>query len=148
MDDRAKKEILSKVTVNWTKRKFSGERTPQKALESYLLSLYCSQLKNDKDIIIAKTCLRIAWIYRILMDKGNENKYLQFSLDSYTKAYEGVEAYDGEIQLIYMIGELNKILGYKDEAAKWFNKVMNHPDRNRHTLIVNYARDEWQSLKI
>lgn len=148
ISDEGKKEILSKITTNWTKRKFSGERTPRKALESYLLSLYCSELKNDKDIIFAKTCLRIAWIYNILGDYVNENKYLKISLDKYKKAYEGDEAYDGEIQLIYMIGELNKILGYRDEALKWFNKVINHPDRNNHSLIVNYARDEWQSLKI
>ncbi|MEG6569893.1 DUF2225 domain-containing protein [Thermoanaerobacterium thermosaccharolyticum] len=148
ISDEGKKEILSKITTNWTKRKFSGERTPQKALESYLLSLYCSQLKNDKDIIFAKTCLRIAWIYNILGDYVNENKYLKISLDKYKKAYEGDEAYDGEIQLIYMIGELNKILGYRDEALKWFNKVINHPDRKNHSLIVNYAKDEWQSLKI
>ncbi|QSZ28334.1 DUF2225 domain-containing protein [Aceticella autotrophica] len=144
--DISRNEILSKVTANWVKREFSGERTPQKALEAYLLSLYCSQLKKDKDIVFAKTCLRIAWIYRMLLDKDNENKYLKFSLDFYIKAYNGIDVYD-EIQLTYMIGELNKMLDNKEEAKKWFSKVISHPDRHKNNLIVNLSRDEWQSLK-
>lgn len=140
-------KILSMVTTKWTKRKFSGERTPQKALEAYLLSLYCSQIKGDKDIILAKTCIRIAWIYRLLKDKNNENKYLKYALESYSKAYSGVDSFGEEILLIYMIGELNRMLGNKEEALKWFNKAVNHPDRARYSMIVNMAREGWQSLK-
>lgn len=148
INEESRKEVLSRITTNWTKRKFSGERTPKKALESYLLSLYCSEIKNDKDIIFAKTCLRISWIYDILGDTANKIKFLKISLDKYEKAYEGNDSFEGEIQLIYLIGELNKILGNRDEALKWFNKVINHPLRSNYSMIVDFARDEWQSLKI
>ncbi|SDG46812.1 hypothetical protein SAMN04244560_02406 [Thermoanaerobacter thermohydrosulfuricus] len=143
-----KEKILSLVTAKWVKREFSGERTPQKALEAYLLALYCSQIKEDKPIVFAKTCLRIAWIYRILNDKVNEEKYLKYALDSYIKAYSGSDIYEEEeVLLIYMIAELNRMLGNREEALKWYNKVINHPDRSRYNLIVNLARDGWQSLK-
>jgi len=142
-----KDKIWEHVTSKWTKRKFSGERTPQKALEAYLLSLYCSQLKEDKDIIFAKTCLRISWIYKILNDKDNEVRYTKYALESYSKAYSGLESFEEEILLIYMIAELNRVLGNKEEALKWFNKVVNHPDKSRNNMIVNFAREGWQSLK-
>ncbi|MEQ2129893.1 DUF2225 domain-containing protein [Caldanaerobacter subterraneus KAk] len=145
-NDKGEK-ILSLVSEKWVKREFSGERTPQKALEAYLLSLYCSQIKEDKPIVFAKTCLRIAWIYRILGDKANEEKYLKHALDSYVKAYSGSDVYEEEILLIYMIGELNRMLGNKEEALKWYNKVIHHPERSRHTMIVELARDGWHSLK-
>lgn len=148
VSENMKNSILSKVTTNWVKRKFYGERKPEKALEAYELSLYCSQLKHDKDIVFAKTCLRISWIYQMLNDSTSENRFLKYSLDSYISAYSGLENFDEEIQLIYMIGELNKRLGNNDESLKWFNKVINHPEKNRYSMIVNLAREEWQSLKI
>jgi len=142
-----REKILSSVSEKWVKREFSGERTPQKALEAYLLSLYCSQIKEDKPIVFAKTCLRIAWIYRILGDKANEEKYLKHALDSYLKAYSGSDVYEEEILLIYMIGELNRMLGNKEEALKWYNKVIHHPERSRYNMIVELARAGWHSLK-
>jgi hypothetical protein len=42
---------------------------------------------------------------------------------------------------------LNRRLGRRNEAARWFARVLGHPEKAKNPLAVNMARDRWQEMR-
>lgn len=118
------------------------------AIERYKLSLLNSVVKNSKMSERAYTCLKLAWMYRLKQDNENELKLLEQALlgfrDSFTKEpfpICGMDTYT----LIYLIGELSRRLGLKEEALKWFGKIIITPGVN--PKLKEMARDQKELIK-
>lgn len=118
------------------------------ALERYKLSLLNSVVKKSKFSEKAYTCLKIAWIYRIIEDKENEVKFLEQALNGFREAFIkesfpicGMDTYT----VIYLIGELFRRTGNNDEALKWFGKVIVTPNVNPR--LKELARDQKDIIK-
>jgi uncharacterized protein (DUF2225 family) len=146
---KGKKIIAATIASQWQPKDYSGERTLNSALDAYKLALYCLQLCKAKSSEIAKTCLRIAWIYRWKSDP-REMEFLKYALDCYIEAYQTenfpIKKMDGP-HCTYLIAELHRKVGNIDEAAQWFGRLIHNPEARQNQALLDRARDQYQLIK-
>lgn len=135
-----------RVKSNWTMRDYSGARGWDEAMQTYKLALVCAQIKQEKDRVIAGILHHIAWLYREKQDADQERRFMQYSLEAYTKVYE-VEGIDvNNARLMYLLGELNRRLGYFNEAVKWFARVINDK-KIMDSGMIRASREMWTQTR-
>ena len=151
-----KEKVRNEITSKWNKRKFTGPRTVDQALEAFkivLLNLNCIEgLKSE----IAKICMRIAWLYRYKGDQEQEKKFLNYALINYKKAYSQEDLSEegklDEYTCMYIIGELSKRLGLYEDSTQWLSRLImsysdpGQKDRIPHRLI-ELARELFQEVR-
>ncbi|NLI92983.1 MAG: DUF2225 domain-containing protein [Peptococcaceae bacterium] len=134
-------EKMDRVTDFWGKRDFN------QAVRAYKLAIYSGQLVQEKHIVFANLCLRLAWLYRSTDNQKEESRFLQLAASEFEKSYIHTDfnpETTPELSILYLIGEINRRLGNYNVAIKYFTAVAEHPDRSRYTKYVNYAREQWQ----
>lgn len=141
------KEILEgSIRSKWKKRHFEGVRSFEEAEEIYKLAILIGQLLKKTRGYIGSLCLKLAWIYRQENDK-REQEFLQYALDFFEDAYQNerfpVSGLD-EVELSYLIGELNRRLGKPQKSIHWFAKALDNPDIKKHRQIQLKARELWR----
>ena len=52
-----------------------------------------------------------------------------------------------ELTLTYLIGEISRRLGEKEEALNWFNNVLRNPEIKDNRVIERMTREQWQLAK-
>jgi uncharacterized protein len=122
--------IHKKITSKWRGREYSEIYAVEDAIERYKLALLNCVAMEDKASIKAITCLRIAWMYRLIDDEGNEQLFLKQALEGLSHAYLN-EAFPicgmDKYTVTYLIGELNRRTENIKEANLWFSKVITTP---------------------
>ncbi|MCT4633223.1 MAG: DUF2225 domain-containing protein [Firmicutes bacterium] len=141
--------VRMKIRSNWIKRSFGDVRDTDIAIETYKLALVSGQASSLKFSMMGLISLRLAWLYR---DKNSDEelRYLSLAKVYYEKAYN--EEYlddnpDNEIQILFSLGEINRRLGYYNDAIKWFSKTLEHKDIKKKRHIELKARDQWSEAK-
>ncbi len=141
-----KEAIHAQIASKWSKQNYGGARTKEQAIQTYKLALFTATLKKEKHIVLAGICLRLAWLYRMLKNKDEENRFNRLALsrylDSYTEGnYENEKM--SEMSLLYFIGELNRRLGNYQDAVRFFSRVTNHPLKDTDPKYIKLAREQW-----
>lgn len=142
--------IKRQISDNWKERDYSGERTIEQAVEVYKLALLSGSLKKEKSIVVAGLCLRLAWLYRMLEKEDQEIRFLALALENYVSSYiesDYVGTQMTEMRLLYLIGELSRRTGKRNEAVKYFSKVIGHKNRSVETKLVEMAREQWYLVR-
>jgi len=140
-----KKQITEKMDRHIDYR---SARDFDQAVKTHKLAIYSAQVVGEKHIVFAKLCLRLAWLYRGIEDKVEENRFLQLATAEYEQSYIHSDFNPEsmpEIAVLYMIGELNRKLGNYNEAVRYFATVVEHPDKSRYQKYTNLAREQWKS---
>lgn len=150
IDEVSAQLIKSGLRKKWTPRSFPEERSIEDAIEVFKIALLNLQLRKAKTLEIAKVCLRIAWLYRMI-ESSKETDFLKFALDSYKTVYETekfpVDNLD-QITCMYLVGELNRRLGNINEAGKWLLRVVSLRSDDKRTMnTINMARELIQRMK-
>ena len=142
--DKVDKEITGRMDKNID---YCGERDFDTAIRTYKLAIYSAQLVKEKHIVFAHLCLRLAWTYRGKGERDEEERFLKLALSEYEKVFANSD-FDPEkipeMQVLYMIGELNRRLGNYSEAVKYFATVTEHEDKSRYIKYVNFAKEQWK----
>lgn len=143
-------KIKNQISANWKERNFSDERSIDLAVEAYKLAIISGALKQEKNVVLAGICLRLAWLYRLLNDIEQEERFMNIAHEKYKASY--IEAdYIGtqmtEMRLLYLTGELSRRLGLRDESVQYFSKVINHKSRSIETKLVEMAREQWYLIR-
>lgn len=128
---------------------FTGERTFEIGIAGYKLAIYCCELQECKDSLLAGLYLKTAWLYRHLGDL-REKDYLAKSLEHYKLAYDQEPLPLGnltDLALRYLIGELYRRLGDHREAIQWFNRVVIDSKSKFEPKIAKMAREQWRLAK-
>ncbi|MBO8158361.1 DUF2225 domain-containing protein [Thermosyntropha sp.] len=122
-----------------------GERDAKTALYTFQLAIRTAQLKKAPPGEIAGLLLASAWIAREIGNHDLEYKFLKEALNKYMQAFTTGNKVGNldEVQLIYLIGELNRRLGNYREAVNWFNKVITHKNIKNSPNIEKMAREQW-----
>ncbi|MDF2924059.1 MAG: hypothetical protein K0R57_2973 [Paenibacillaceae bacterium] len=142
-----KSEFELRVRVNWTAKDYGGQRTWEDALQTYKLALLCAQIKGEKDRVMSGLLHHIAWLYREKGDKEQENRFLQFALDSYVLVYENEGSPEvNNARLMYLIGELNRRIGNYYEAVRWFSRVINDK-QIMDSAMIRASREQWAETR-
>ncbi|TVY09424.1 DUF2225 domain-containing protein [Paenibacillus cremeus] len=138
-----KKLFSEKVAEQWVPRDYGGERNWDDALYTYKLGLLSCQIIGEKNRVIAGLLHHIAWLYREKGDRGQENRFLQYALDEYTRVFETEQNEVNNARLMYLLGELNRRLKNYNQAVRWFARVINDR-RIMDAGIIRACREQWQ----
>ncbi|KNZ70240.1 hypothetical protein Tfer_1118 [Thermincola ferriacetica] len=125
---------------------FSGERTPAVALRSFELAIRTAQIRQAGPGFKASLYLRAAWICRELGKEEQEKEMLKEALNHYKESFEkevNLASRLSDVRLMYIIGELNRRLGYLDEAIQWFSRAVMNKDIKHEPELERMLRDQW-----
>lgn len=128
----------------------SDERSSEKAILSYEIAMDWAKFFEKSSFRLASFSLRIGWLYRFSGEDQKENEFIDKAVKLYRKGFEtehNIPKNLGEVGAIYLIGELYRRLGNKNDALKWFGKALSHPDLRSNPKIERLCRDQWQETK-
>ena len=146
---RKKDIILREITSKWNKRSYGDIRTIEQSIELHKIAIYIGQLLEYSRIELGILTLNLAWLYRLNNDIEQEMRFLRLTRAFFEEAYykESLSSVNmDEMKLAYLIGEINRRLGDKEKAIKWFNKVISNHNNNNQT-IKNMAIEQWRLVK-
>ncbi len=138
--------LEKKVSQNWEKRAYDGERDGMKAMATFKLAILSATLKKEKHVVMGNLCLRLAWIYRIEEETDQEERFLRLAVEEFEKSYldsDFTATSMSELRMLYMIGELNRRLKDYQKAITYFSKIVEHPKKSTEMKTVNMAREQW-----
>ncbi|OCA81376.1 DUF2225 domain-containing protein [Pseudobacillus wudalianchiensis] len=145
------KNILKeKITDNWVSQDYGQSRTVHEAINSYKLAFYSGFLKKEKHLTLAGLALRIAWFYRDLAAREEEQRFLAVAAEQYEQAYLNEDLTltpMSDVKVMYLLAELHVRLGHGNEAVKYFSKVLEKQRGSREKHIIEMARDRWYELR-
>lgn len=146
LNDQQKVRFREVIGKRFVQRDYGGPRDWDSALEAYKLGLLCAQTIGEKERIIASLLHHIAWLYRYKDNKEQEQRFLQFSKESYIRVYEKEDMQGSDARLMYLIGELHRRTGANNEAVKWFSRVINDK-RIMDAAMIRACREQWAVLR-
>jgi uncharacterized protein (DUF2225 family) len=120
----------------------------ERVINGYGLAIEClTQIKNVSNII-ASAWLNLAWLYDDRDDLGRAAAARKNALEAYEEFYSQAQLLppSSELQVLYIIGELNRRLGNIRKAHEHFLKVL-HYKGHRMAILADLARDGLQELK-
>ena len=126
--------IYEKVGTHWRHKEFPKIYDESIAIERYKLALLSAVIGDFKISTKSILSLKIAWMYRLLERKKEEEEYLKKAIQGLTSAYESESTpiYGLNInELQFLIGELNRRIGNFNEANQWFGRVITESDDYR-----------------
>lgn len=120
------------------------------AVKKHLLAItFAKHSKPEDPLTIAGLFMHIAWLYRDNGENDKDKEYLKSALEYYIKTYEKGSHIPEKIGLpgiMYLAGELNRILGNHTEAVQWFSRVIKNPQISNFPNIENMSRDAWEKI--
>ncbi len=142
--------IKAQITSNWSEQDYSGKRQIKQAISTYKLAILSGALKEEKSVVMAGLCIRLAWLYRTIGNPEEEIRFVKLALEKYKRSYMEAD-YIGtqlsEIRLLYVIGELCRQIGDGVEAIKNFSKVIHHKNRSSEVKLIEMAREQWYLIR-
>ncbi|MFA6807595.1 MAG: DUF2225 domain-containing protein [Eubacteriales bacterium] len=141
---RVDSEIIKK---KWAKSDYCGNRTFSSAVIAFKMAIYTGELINEKHIVLANLCIRLAWIYRNEGILEEEMRFMKLAAKEYEESYLNSDFNQNlmsEMLVLYFIGETNRKIGNYNEAIKYFNKIIEHPEKGKYVKYVNKARRQWE----
>ncbi|MCY6483200.1 DUF2225 domain-containing protein [Clostridium aestuarii] len=140
--------IKENITPKWKGKEYKVPYDINTAIERYKLSLLNYYYMDSKASKKAMNCLKLAWMCRLTRDSKNEQDYLKQALKGFNDSYfnEDFPIYGmNKFTNMYLIGELNRRIGNKEEALLWFSKVITTPNINKR--LKELARDQKDLIK-
>ncbi|OEF96492.1 DUF2225 domain-containing protein [Desulfuribacillus alkaliarsenatis] len=136
--------LNSIITQKWNNHDYGGRRTLKDAITVYKLALLCAQLTEQSDVIIGGLCFKLACFYRFKDNVEQEQRFLQYALDSYMNFFQNESNVNvNEAKMIYLMAEIQRRLGDYRGAVKWFDKVIK--DKSITDVgIIRKSREQWQ----
>jgi len=141
-------DIEQNIHKRWTKRVYPEKFDVDIAIERYKMALLNYAVTDSKSSQKGYVCLKLSWMYRIKGDVKNEQYFAQSALESFINAYynEDFPFYGMDKSTVqYLIGELYRRKGEKDEALRWFGQVI--VSREASSTIKEKAKDQKDLLK-
>lgn len=126
------------------------EITVKQAEQKHLLAItFYNKLKPPNLSTIAGLYMHLAWLYRDEKNYDKEKEYLKLALEYYIKTYEKgnfIPETIGEPGIIYIIGEINRMLNNFTDALQWFSRGIKHQDIKKYPNIERMIRDSWEKI--
>jgi uncharacterized protein (DUF2225 family) len=120
------------------------------AVKKHLLTItFAKYFKPEDPLTIAGLYMHVTWIYRENGNKEKEMEYLKYALEYYIKTFEKgshIPEKIGEPGILYLIGELNRMLGSNNEAVQWFSRALKSSQIVNFPNIENLTRDAWEKI--
>ncbi len=144
-------KIQKSITPKWKGRMYPEIYDVHIAIERYKLSLLNYIIINAKSSKKAISCVKLAWMYRLLeTEEASEMEllFLKQALEGLNDAYyaEAFPIYGmDKYSAMYLIGELNRRIGNTENSLVWFSNVITTP--NVKQSLKELARDMKDLIK-
>ena len=138
---RQKNLYQEQIASRWGRRDLTGGRSVQEALVAVKLAIFCAQYVEEPSRTVGGLCLQAAWLYRETGDGAEEERFLREAIEFYVHAYETDSKIEDSGRLPYLIGEMYRRLGHRNEAVSYYNRVIS--DKNASPKFVRKAREQW-----
>lgn len=143
-----KQLVIDNISMKWHEKNYPEVYNVNIAIERFKISLLNYMAIDAKSSSKAMNCLKIAWMYRILGNSKLENSYIKNSIEEFDKAYfnEIFPIYGmSKFVMMYLIGELNRLVGNDKDALLWFGRVIG--EANAPQKLKNMIRDQKELIK-
>lgn len=101
---------------------------------------------REKFFRAAESFLKLAWLYRDAGAPDEEKKALERAKEMFLKSYmEEDLSEDRQIAVLFYLGEIEKRLGNRKEATRWFSELFKRFSKS-DSIYVKQARQEWQEV--
>ena len=95
----------------------------------------------------AEAYLKLGWLFREKGQKKEEMIALAKALKFFEEHYKNdITSENEEPMLLFYLGELNKLLGNKKDAVKWFSTLVNKY-RGVPSPYVKAGQERWQEIR-
>ncbi|MEF9934048.1 MAG: DUF2225 domain-containing protein [Clostridium sp.] len=122
--------IATKITPSYKHREYPSIYDINIGIDRLKLSLISSMTKGAKASEVGYTCIKIAWLYRLLDDNESENIFIE---NAYNKLNEAYSKENPPIlgmdynTIVYLVAELARKTGRHSEALKLFGIIITSP---------------------
>ncbi len=127
---------------------FGGIRDLSLSLLTFNLSIESARMKELPSSQVAGLILSMAWIARESglddIEQRCLNQALECYIDAYTREAEGKLS---DVQLAYIIGDIQRRTGHYHEAVVWLNQALNSKNIKTYPNIEKQARDVWALIR-
>lgn len=144
---REKEKIKNTISTKWNERNFSDKRSVDEAIDAYKLALLAGEILEYSKYDLGNICIRLSWLNRIKEAKEEEERFTILARDLYRQAYTTESINMGTTTLSYLIGELSRQIGDREEALNWFNTTLRSPDIKENVALEKIVREQWQLAK-
>lgn len=145
-----KEDIQAKISSNWNPHSFGEERTVEEAISAYKLAFLSGSIKKEKYVATAGLALRTAWLYRNVQNMEQEKRFVTIARDHYSSSYSN-EDYSGtqmsEVRIIYMVAELSRRIGDREQATRFFSRVIEKQSTSIEPKLIELAKEQWQLMR-
>lgn len=101
---------------------------------------------REKFFRAAESFLKLAWLYRDAGAPDEEKKALERAKEMFLKSYMEEDLWeDRQIAVLFYLGEIEKRLGNRKEAIRWFSELFKRFSKS-DSIYVKQARQEWQEV--
>jgi len=129
--EKQTEKILEVIMPQYSFKEYPLVLTAEFATERYLLALFCSTVKKSRASEKAMLCLRLAWLAQDQNQSDQERMYREYALKGFEMAFqsESFPIYGMESPAVmYLMGELSRRVGKKENALKYISRVLAMPD--------------------
>ncbi len=150
IDVEEAEKIIRNISTKWHKRDFGGVRDLEEAIETYKLAIVTASLTRTKELEFANLCLNIAWLNRLKDETEEEIRFLSLARERFIEAFNNESLVDTNMddsKLSYLIAELSRRLGLKEDALSWFNTCLGFPETKLNPALDEMAREQWRLTK-
>lgn len=124
--------------------------TAEEAVKKHVLAItFYKQFKPDNPLTIAGLYMHIAWIFREMKEKDKEVEAMFGALEYYVKTYEKghqIPEKLGVPGILYLIGELCRLIGNNEEAVQWFSRTVSNREIKSFPSVEHMARESWEKI--
>lgn len=145
-----KEQIASVITAGWKPHSLGGERTIDDAIAAYKLGYLSAMVKKEKPLTTAGITVRTAWLYRILNNDEEEQRFLTLARNLYEEAYfaaDHVGTQMSESRVLYMVAELSWRVGDREKAVQYFSKIIETQRTSTEPQLIEMAKERWQEIR-
>lgn len=143
LSDRARSKLAALLSQLKMPLRFDGERNLDLAVQSYGLAFACLEAIGGKKSQMAKLYLKVSWLYRTAGIEVEEREYCEKAVFCLMESYRTEQSNDPafELNLLYLLADLNHRLGRTDVAMRWLSTLLGHPKRHTSPKILERTRD-------
>jgi len=132
-------KVLERAKVQYGDINLGTDRTTEDAVMLHVIAAAIYTLLN-KPNRLAEIYLRLAWLYREQGNKKKEVHALGRALVNFNRVYDTAEDYKQIQRCLFYMGEINRRLGKRDEAVKYFSILLSKYRSGGNSIYVRTAQ--------
>ncbi|CAM3976785.1 DUF2225 domain-containing protein [Alkalicoccus chagannorensis] len=145
-----RERFAEKVTAAWNPRSLGGKRSYDQAASALKLALLTAELTEQKYVVQAGLALKLSWLYRTMEKENDQDRFRRRACRMYEQSLYNGDFQDremSEMTLRYLLGELYRQEGDKEEAGRHFSAVIQHKQKALEPQIEAMAREQWYDMR-